>query len=292
MIGNILGYRIEPRKTDEEQIHGDKFKPIFIYMHFLMYIIYLLTKTTTVCQSYYSNTPIFFYILLSIYSFMLKYYAKACGSPGFATDEGDVQIIEDETNLDPNKYYCKHCHIYVPVRGSHCITCKKCIIRRDHHCPWTNNCIGRDNHLYYFIFTTLAFISEGVPQFDAIIHLILYFVHSKNYSNFLRVILIYLPFIAASTFASFMTYSLTVQCIITIINNSTTWERARRDKITYLRDLPYGYSPFNKGLIGNIVEFCTMKEKKTKWAIKPPDISLFSKELQILNENNGMIPEI
>lgn len=292
MKRNLLGYQIDPRKTNEERVQPINYQPIFIYLHFLGYIFYLLTSDSFVCQSYYNNIPYFFYTLLLIYSFMFKFYSKACGSPGYVTDETEIEKIQDETNLDPNKFYCRYCHIYVPTRASHCISCKKCVIRRDHHCPWTNNCIGRDNHLYYLIFTFLAFVIEFIPLVDAVIHFFLFITASKFSINFLIKILIYISIICSAAFASFMTYSLTVQSILTIVRNSTTWERARRDKITYLKDLPYGYSPFNKGLAGNIVEFCTMRQKKTKWDIKPPDISLFSNELQILIENKGMIPEI
>lgn len=293
MKNNLLGYQIIPRKTSEEIVQPGNLQPIFVYMHFLIYIVYLGTANSYVCNSYYQRIPIFFYFLLTIYSVMLNFYSKACGSPGYATDENNIEEYQNDKNLNENKFYCKNCHIYVPPRASHCITCKKCIIRRDHHCMWTNNCIGRDNHLYFLIFTSLAFIIEFFPVVDSLIHLISLLKNFKNFNyDFFSATVIFLSIILSAGFASFMTYNLTIQSIITIIHNSTTWERARRDKITYLKDLPYGYSPFNKGLIGNIVEFCTMRQKKMKWEIKQPDISLFSNELNLLNENNGMLPEI
>lgn len=291
MKNNLLGYQIEPKKTSAEKALQFNHQPFFIIINFIMYNVYFLTKHSYLYKSYHSNSSYFFYSLLLIYSLMLYYYAKASGPPGFANDETEITKI-DETNLDPNQYFCKYCHIYVPPRASHCLTCNKCIIRRDHHCPYTNNCIGRDNHLYFLIFTTLAFTSYIIPDIDAILHIKSNFEYSDNYFDLIKGIGLYLSFIVATSFASFMTYNLVAQCIITIVKNATTWERARRARITYLKDLPYGYSPFDKGLAGNIIEFCTMKEKKMKWDIKPPDISLFSNELQILKDNNGNIPEI
>ena len=222
---------------------------------------------------------------------MFKFYSKACQSPGYANNEVDAHEEPNSSNTDSSEFFCKYCQIYVPIRASHCVTCNKCIIRRDHHCPWTNCCIGRDNHFYYFIFTIFAFISELLPQIDAIYHFYVYIFYSNDHSNFFRVIWPYISFICATTFASSLTFNLCRQCLITIYKNLTTWERLRRGKISYLKNLPFGYSPFDKGLVGNFFEFCTMKDKKTKWSVKPPDISLFSNELQLIIDNKGVVPD-
>ena len=58
------------------------------------------------------------------------------------------QVCRPSTNYhpDPNSSYCNKCEQTRPARAHHCRICKACIIRYDHHCPWVNNCIGRNNY--------------------------------------------------------------------------------------------------------------------------------------------------
>ena len=37
----------------------------------------------------------------------------------------------------------------------HCTICKKCVLEHDHHCVWTNTCIGKNNYWSFIVFLVL-----------------------------------------------------------------------------------------------------------------------------------------
>ncbi|KAK2608726.1 palmitoyltransferase for Vac8p [Conoideocrella luteorostrata] len=83
--------------------------------------------------------------------------------------------------------FCKKCQARKPDRAHHCSTCRRCVLKMDHHCPWLATCLGLRNYkpfLLFLVYTTLlclyAFavsgtwvwsevIQEDVQQFDNIL---------------------------------------------------------------------------------------------------------------------------
>ncbi|KIW44678.1 uncharacterized protein PV06_03131 [Exophiala oligosperma] len=60
-------------------------------------------------------------------------------------------------------YFCSTCRFAKPARSKHCPICKACVQRQDHHCIWINNCVGRNNYLWFnlLIVATAALLAYG-----------------------------------------------------------------------------------------------------------------------------------
>ena len=62
-----------------------------------------------------------------------------------------VRLVEKfEANL-----LCPHCEVICTADSRHCYICDQCVERFDHHCQWVNNCIGINNHSYFYLFIIL-----------------------------------------------------------------------------------------------------------------------------------------
>jgi hypothetical protein len=116
------------------------------------------------------------FVAFFIINIIGHYLRCTFGSPGFVQATFHNQNTSFEFNNasrqsseiiyhpNPNQTYCDKCGITRPARVHHCRICKKCIELYDHHCPWTNNCIGRDNYRSFvlLVFYILAGCIYGV----------------------------------------------------------------------------------------------------------------------------------
>lgn len=93
---------------------------------------------------------------LTLGGFLLIFFSLAAfKDPGYIKrhERIDFQDVLDQTNP---LNLCPDCKIVRTPRSRHCNICNRCVERFDHHCPYINNCVGYNNHVYFLFF--IAFV--------------------------------------------------------------------------------------------------------------------------------------
>lgn len=119
--------------------------------------------------------------------------------------------------------YCVKCSVWKPDRCHHCLTCNKCVLRMDHHCPWFASCVGFHNQKLFLQFLGYLAVYCGMA-FGVSLSLLWGFFTDAAYNDgrylslnlvFLFVLLVAF-LVALSMFLGFLTYL--------VLKNTTTIE--------------------------------------------------------------------
>ena len=176
------------------------------------------------------------------------WFASACTDPGYLSVE-NVPL-----HLDDSHFTCRHCNIRLPLRASHCKVCKKCVRRKDHHCPFIGTCVGQKNYFYFFVMLNLDsmiamrslwLIVQGLHREETL----------KETVKVNAFLLVAIGFLIAGCI---QVMPLCVSHWSFALGNRTTWEVARRGDIEYLINFPVALSPFSRGYLGNLMELWYM----------------------------------
>ena len=92
--------------------------------------------------------------------YMITYLIIYLRSPGIAGREYYADTFKFEKEEDKQYYQiCKDCNIIIPksFKVVHCDKCNICVIKHDHHCPWTGKCIGKKNIKIFCVFGSSLF---------------------------------------------------------------------------------------------------------------------------------------
>lgn len=88
---------------------------------------------------------------------MTFYTLTVRNQPGYMKSNQYIPFIRLVEKFDPNML-CPKCEVICTSDSRHCYICNRCVERWDHHCQWVNNCIGIQNHSYFYLFVVLQFL--------------------------------------------------------------------------------------------------------------------------------------
>jgi hypothetical protein len=123
--------------------------------------------------------PLLFLFLWSYYQTMFKPLLGP--TPDFYIGEAEAERVASAQTLDERRAilvrlcrranlpvmtrhfdgsirYCFTCKCIKPDRAHHCSVCGQCVLRYDHHCPWTNSCVSFVNYKFFILFLGWALV--------------------------------------------------------------------------------------------------------------------------------------
>jgi palmitoyltransferase len=131
-----------------------------------VFFYWLMVITTEILSLFFAvpslpHAQIVFFVSISICILTCGFYCYVwLKDPGYVekSNEPAYVLLVSESQQVP----CPTCITLKPLRSKHCASCRRCVYRFDHHCPWINNCIGVGNHGGFLLFLMSLIIYCGM----------------------------------------------------------------------------------------------------------------------------------
>ncbi|TDH71306.1 hypothetical protein CCR75_005728 [Bremia lactucae] len=139
---------------------------------------------------------------------------------------------------------CHTCHIQRPPRSKHCRICKTCVPLFDHHCPFIDNCVGRDNYALFLLF--VVFLTLDMIGMEYVLYMLWRYHHAVRLYAVIGMVYLLLLLLPISQLAGFHIY-LTAR-------NRTTNEMLNAGRYRVQRGIEM--RSYDRGILRNFSERC------------------------------------
>ena len=135
-------------------------RPIQVFFFFLFYLGTLLCVIYFIFPTINDQFELTWFTIFLLFS-LIFYIFTWILDPGYMYQPENNLVKLLEENKEPEKI-CPDCRIIKPDRSRHCDICKRCVRVYDHHCPWTANCVGTNNHNFFIFFVLFITLTLGL----------------------------------------------------------------------------------------------------------------------------------
>jgi len=158
--------------------------------------------------------------------------------PGFVPPEWEQTQIESGTQ----ERKCDQCNRPKPPRSHHCRRCKTCILKMDHHCPWTNSCVGYYNYKYYLLILIHGTIGMCFVLITSVRSVYNNVFYEAKWNWLVLIAFVVAAGLQLSVLNLAIVHGFLVSKNLTIIE----WADMQRNQVTF--------NPFDKGLFSNFTQ--------------------------------------